>query len=58
MIKVLSDFIKSNSNISNSLGNFEIKEQLGQGGTSIVRRAVLDDKQEFAIKFFLENIQD
>ena len=58
MIKILSDFIKSHKYISNSLGKFEIKEQLGQGGTSIVRRAILDDKHEFAIKFLLENIHD
>ena len=56
--KKLRNYIKSNKYISNILGTFEIKEQLGQGGTSVVRRVVLNGKQEFAIKFLLENIKD
>lgn len=66
LIKELSSFLKNHNILENILGSFEIKEQLGQGGTSIVRRAILtnfstgDDSfsQEFAIKFLLENIKN
>lgn len=58
MISKLSKFIKTHKYISNALGMFEIKEQLGQGGTSIVRRAIFEDDHEFAIKFLLENIAE
>ena len=57
MQKKLGNYIKSNKYISNILGTFEIKEQLGQGGTSVVRRAILNSSEEFAIKFLLENIK-
>lgn len=56
MISKLSQFIKTHKYISNALGKFEIKEQIGQGGTSVVRRAEYEDGHEFAIKFLLENI--
>ena len=58
MISKLSNFIKTHKSISNALGMFEIKEQLGQGGTSIVRRVIFEDDHEFAIKFLLENITE
>jgi serine/threonine-protein kinase len=44
--------------VTNAFGKFEVKEQIGQGGTSVVRRAVFEGDHEFAIKFLLENIQD
>ena len=57
MLKTLNDYLKKHSYIINAYGNFEIKEQLGQGGTSIVRKVIFENKEEYAIKFLLENIQ-
>ncbi len=48
----LSQFLKRDKNIVNKLGCFELKEQLGQGGTSIVRSSSLNGNTNYAIKFF------
>jgi len=48
--------LKYNKEIFNIFGTFNIKGQLGSGGTSIVRIAMINDK-EYAIKFLLENIK-
>ncbi len=59
----ISSFLKGNKSINNVLGIFEIGGVLGEGGTSIVRKATLlsSDKEnfkpEFAIKFLSENIK-
>ncbi|CAN8139630.1 putative Serine/threonine protein kinase [uncultured Thiomicrorhabdus sp.] len=55
LLKKLQTYIKQNQEIPTIYGNFTIGEQLGQGGTSFVRKATLQDK-DFAIKFLLENI--
>ena len=41
--------------IENVLGKFELKENLGQGGTSIVRKTICNG-HEFAIKFLITNV--
>lgn len=54
----LSDYLKQQKNITNILGCFELQEQLGQGGTSIVRAASLNGNSNYAIKFLIENIKE
>jgi serine/threonine-protein kinase len=54
--KKLSCYLKSNKQIFNIFGTFNINSQLGAGGTSIVRMALFNDT-EYAIKFLLENIK-
>lgn len=56
IIKKLSDYLKNNDSIENSLGKFILGKQLGQGGTSVVREATLNEKTSYAIKFLTENI--
>lgn len=56
IIKKLSAYLKKNKQIVNIFGTFDIKKQVGSGGTSIVRTVVFNDK-EYAIKFLLENIR-
>lgn len=58
IIKVLSKYLKENDYIENNLGKFILEEQLGQGGTSIVRAVALDGKSKYAIKFLNENIKE
>lgn len=55
LLTKLQRYIKQNNVIPTIYGDFTISEQLGQGGTSFVRKATLQDK-DFAIKFLLENI--
>lgn len=54
----LSNFLKKEKNIVNTLGSFELKKQLGQGGTSFVRAASLNGSTNYAIKFLIENIKE
>jgi serine/threonine-protein kinase len=54
----LSDYLKQQKNITNILGCFELQEQLGQGGTSIVRAVSLNGNSNYAIKFLIENIKE
>lgn len=59
IINEVSKYLKKEKKVTNILGNFKIKKQLGQGGTSIVKLAILENTdQEFAIKFLIENIKD
>ena len=44
----LSNFLKKEKNIVNTLGSFELKKQLGQGGTSVVRAASLNGSTNYA----------
>jgi len=55
LLTKLQRYIKQNNVIPTIYGDFTISKQLGQGGTSFVRKATLQDK-DFAIKFLLENI--
>ena len=57
MQKILSKYLKNNKQLKNVFGEFEVGKQLGAGGTSIVREAILDGKP-YAIKFLHENIAD
>lgn len=57
LLSKISEYIKKNEYIENILGRFKIEEQIGQGGTSVVRRVIFENSQEFAIKFLLENIK-
>jgi len=59
LLSHLSKYLKLNKKVSNILGDFEIKKEvLGKGGTSVVKKAIFENKQEFAIKFLLENIKE
>lgn len=53
----LSNYLKKEKKINNTLGCFDLEEQLGQGGTSIVRAASLNGNRNYAIKFLIENIK-
>lgn len=54
----LSNYLKKEKNIINTLGCFELEKQLGQGGTSIVRATSLNGNSNYAIKFLIENIKE
>lgn len=58
ILKHLSKYLKSKPNIENILGRFKLGKQLGQGGTSFVREAVLEEKNIYAIKFLICNIKE
>lgn len=55
--KELSELIKNIQCIETTLGTFNIDEIIGEGGTSIVRKAHIDNlNKSFAIKFLAENL--
>ncbi|MFK2821846.1 protein kinase [Arcobacter sp. YIC-80] len=56
ILKKLSDYLKDVGFVENNLGKFTLGKQLGQGGTSIVREAILEGNSTYAIKFLTENI--
>lgn len=58
LIEKLSNYLKKQKIVINTLGCFELEEQLGQGGTSIVRAASLNGNSNYAIKFLIENIKE
>ena len=58
LIEKLSNYLKKQKSVINTLGCFELEEQLGQGGTSIVRAASLNGNSNYAIKFLIENIKE
>lgn len=56
--KKLSELIKNIQCIETTLGTFNIGKTIGEGGTSIVRKAHIDNlNKEFAIKFLAENLK-